>query len=95
MGGEGFISGMITSLKNNSRRKNREHFSKDNGVQVEKTQYLFPKVTEAKKTSVVNQILKKRKLSNSLNLLVVIILTCFFLIFLLFFVIQLIDPIDQ
>ncbi|MDX2362680.1 MAG: hypothetical protein QNK23_17860 [Crocinitomicaceae bacterium] len=81
MGGEGTMSGMISSLKNNNRRGKYEHFEKEMGVHIEKTEYNFPVVSEEKKEEVVQEIMRKRSLSKKLNYLVLGILAGIFILF--------------
>ncbi len=61
MGGGGAISGMVQSMKMNSRRVPREHFKKNPGMKPEKTLYDVPTVSAAKREAIVQQILEKRK----------------------------------
>lgn len=82
MGGEGSMSAMISSLKNNNRRGRREHFEKQSGFPIEETDYDFPVVSEEERKKVVEKILRKRQTEQIAVGIALGLLGLFFLLFL-------------
>lgn len=65
MGGEGAMMAMITSLTNNSRRKKRTQFKKENVGGYgdgEKVEFDFPEVTPEVLRAIRDRLQKERKL---------------------------------
>ena len=64
MGGEGSMMGMIISLRNNSRRKNRKQFEKDTSGSYgdgKKVEFDFPEVTPEVLRAIRDRLQKERK----------------------------------
>jgi len=82
MGGEGAMMAMITSLKNNSRRKNRNQFNKDKLVGYgngEKMEFDFPEVTPEILRKIRDRLQKERrqsllKLGVSFSIVIVVLM---------------------
>ncbi|MEO6347255.1 MAG: hypothetical protein ABIO60_05020 [Aquaticitalea sp.] len=64
MGGEGAMMAMITSLRNNSRRKNRTQFDKDpigSYGDAKRVEFDFPEITPQVLKTIRDRLLKEKK----------------------------------
>jgi len=72
----GFVSQALSSVINNDRRQKRIPFDEARKLEVQKTQYDFPEVSEEERKKVVATILRKRKKRLLLGKVILIVLLC-------------------
>ena len=67
MGGSGFVSHMIQSLKHNNRRQNRTHFDKNDIIEISnktKTKLKFKTATKAQLLKIREDLKKRNQIYN-------------------------------
>ena len=75
MGGGGHMSNMQSSLKNNNRRKGRERFKHQDGVEQKETKYDVPEVSEEERKKIVSELVGRRKKRDRILIVAIIVIT--------------------